>query len=35
MNMDIDFKPKTIVCDFEQAFINSVGTEVYLFVCSW
>ena len=28
LSMKIDFKPTTIVCDFEQAFINAIEKEV-------
>jgi hypothetical protein len=32
--MGIDLKLKSMICDFEQAFINAVGHEVYMFLLS-
>jgi hypothetical protein len=29
--MNVDFKPATVVCDFEQAFINAASEQVILF----
>ena len=30
--MGFDLKPLTIICDFEQAFMNAVTNEVYVSV---
>ena len=30
VNIEMDLKPKTIICDFEQVVINAVGQEVYV-----
>lgn len=30
-DMNVDLKPRTIICDFEQAFINAIGEQVYVF----